>query len=314
MLHRLTVMAFVVALLSAPVLAQVERASGPVQADDLTPYAGTYTIEASGVAKATYLEVMEGYLRSTGVAFTDAQRKEQFRAQYDRIESDATMTTVVNDENGHSWVVHAPAAAAEGRPHGLFVFISPGDRGSVPEQWRETLEKNALIWVGPNGAGNRTAPLWRRAVALESIDLATQRYEIDPDRVYVSGHSGGARVASSVAIIHPDRFMGGVYFAGMNWYEPTPPRGGRFLPPSIGKPPASHLPLARDRSRHAIVQGTDDTVATYVPSLWDVIKNSGFRTFEYLSVEGLGHGLPDAEWLDKGLAVLDKPLRDGTAK
>ena len=68
----------------------------------------------------------------------------------------ATMTTVVNDENGHSWVVHAPAAAAEGRPHGLFVFISPGDRGSVPEQWRETLEKNALIWVGPNGAGKST--------------------------------------------------------------------------------------------------------------------------------------------------------------
>ncbi len=314
MFHLLTVTTFVVALLSVLVVAQVEHAAGPVQPADLTPYAGTYTIEASGVAKATYLEVMEGYLRGTGVAFTDAERKDQFRAQYDRIENDATITTVVNDENGQSWVVHAPTAAAEGRPHGLFVFISPGARGGVPERWRETLEKNALIWVGPNGAGNRISPLWRRAVALESVDLAKQRYEIDPDRIYVSGHSGGARVASSVAIIHPDRFMGGVYFAGVNWYEPTPPRGGRFLPPTIGKPPASHLTLARDRSRHAIVQGTNDTVATYVPRLWDVIKNSGFRTFEYLSVEGLGHGLPDAEWLDKGLAVVDKPLRDGAAK
>ena len=160
------------------------------------------------MAKANYLEVMEGYLRGTGVAFTNAERKEQFRAQYDRLENDAAIT-ITNDENGHTWVVHAPTAAAEGRPHGLFVFISPGSRGSVPEQWRETLEKNALIWVGPNGAGNQTSPLWRRAVALESIDLAKQRYEIDPDRIYVSGHSGGARVASSVAIIHPDRFHGG---------------------------------------------------------------------------------------------------------
>ena len=314
MLHRLTVTSLGVALLSVPVLAQVEHASGPVQADDLTPYAGTYTIETPGVAKANYLEVMAGYLRGSGVAFSNAERKEQFRAQYDRIENDATMATVVSDENGHSWLVHAPTAAAEGRPHGLFVFISPRGSGSVPEHWRETLEKNALIWVGPNGAGNQIAPLWRRAVALESIDLATERYEIDPNRIYVSGHSGGARVASSVAIIHPDRFMGGVYVAGVNWYEPTPPREGRFLPPTIGKPPESYLTLARDRSRHAIIQGTDDPVATYVPSLWDVIKNGGFRTFEYLSVEGLGHGLPDAEWLDKALAVLDTPPRDGAAK
>ena len=133
MFHRLTVTALVVTLLSVPVRAQVEQASGPVQPDDLTPYAGTYTIEASGVAKANYLEVMEGYLRGTGVAFTNAERKEQFRSQYDRLKNDAAIT-ITNDENGHTWVVHAPTAAAEGRPHGLFVFISPGSRGGVPEQ------------------------------------------------------------------------------------------------------------------------------------------------------------------------------------
>ena len=139
--------------------------------------------------------------------------------------------------------------------------------------------------------------------------LATRRYTIDPDRIYISGHSGGARVASTVAFFHPDRFTGGVYFAGVNWYEPTPPPGGQFLPPSIVKPPEAVLELARNRSRHVIVQGTDDNVATYVPSLWNVIKQSDFRTFEYLSIEGQGHGLPDAEWLDRGLAELDGPLR-----
>ena len=38
--------AFAVALLPAAALAQVEPVSGPVSADDLTPYAGTYTIVA----------------------------------------------------------------------------------------------------------------------------------------------------------------------------------------------------------------------------------------------------------------------------
>ena len=308
MCHVPPVAAFAIALLPVPILAQVESASGPVPADDLTPYAGTYTIAAPGVAKANYLEVLEGHLQADGNPFGSGDTKSRLEAEINRLENNPH-DTVVNNRNGHTWVVSTPAAAAEGEPHGLFVFISPRDQGSVPGNWRETLEKNRLIWVGPNEAGNRVSTLWRVAVALESVDLATRRYRIDPDRIYISGHSGGARVASTVAFFHPDRFTGGVYFAGVNWYEPTPPQEGQFLPASIGKPPDTVLELARDRSRHAIVQGTDDTVATYVPSLWNVITQSDFRTFEYLSVEGHGHGLPDAEWLERGLAVLDGPLR-----
>ncbi len=305
------VAAFAVALLPAPVLAQVEPAPGPVSADDLTPYKGTYTIAAPGVAKANYMEVLEGFLEAAGDPFGGGSARNQLAAELDRLDQDTAHDTVVNDRNGHTWVVGAPTAAAAGEPHGLFVFISPRDQGSIPGNWQETLEENRLIWVGPNEAGNRVSTLWRVAVALESIDLATRRYTIDPDRIYISGHSGGARVASTVAFFHPDRFTGGIYFAGVNWYEPSPARAGRFRPPSIGKPPDSVLKLARARSRHVIVQGTDDNVATYVPSVWNVIKQNDFRTFEYLSVEGQGHGLPDAEWLDRGLAVLDGPLRAG---
>ena len=298
-----------IVLLPAPALAQVVPGSGPVSADDLTPYAGTYTIEAHGVAKANYLVVLDGLLEADGDPIGDVGAKDQLAAQFDRLDQDTAHDTVVNDRNGHTWVVSAPTAAAEGEPHGLFVFISPRDRGSIPGNWQETLEEHRLIWVAPNAAGNQVSTPWRMAVALESIDLAAGRYTLDPDRIYISGHSGGARVASTVALFHPDRFTGGVYFAGVNWYEPTPPREGRFIRPSIGRPPEPVLALARDRSRHAIVQGTDDNVATYVLSLWEVIKQSDFQTFEYLSIEVQGHGLPDAEWLDRGLAVLDGPLR-----
>ena len=60
------VAAFAIALLPAAALAQVEPVSGPVSADDLTPYAGTYTIVAPGVAKANYLAVLEGFLEADG--------------------------------------------------------------------------------------------------------------------------------------------------------------------------------------------------------------------------------------------------------
>jgi predicted esterase len=303
-----TVAAFAIALLPAPILAQIESASEPVRADDLTPYAGTYTIASPGVTKTNYMKVLERHFEADDSAFGSREdARDRLMAELARLE-DTPHDTVVNNRNGHTWAVSAPTAAAEGEPHGLFVFISPRDQGNMPDNWQATLEKHRLIWVGPNEAGNQVSTLWRVAVALESVDLATQRYTIDQDRIFISGHSGGARVASTVALFHPDRFAGGIYFAGVNWYEPTPIREGRFLPASIGKPPDLILELAQARSRHVIVHGTDDTVATYVPSLWDVIRQSGFRTFQYLSVEGHGHGLPDAEWLERGLAVLDGPL------
>ena len=312
--YTLTGAVLAVALLPAHVLGQVAPPSAPVPADDLTPYAGTYTISASGVAKATYLDVLQGHLQADGDPFgARADARNRLSGEIERLEANRH-DTVVNNRNGHTWVVNAPAAAADGEPHGLFVFISPRDQGRIPENWRETLEQHRLIWVAPNEAGNQVSTLWRVAVALESVDLATQRYTIDRDRIYISGHSGGARVASTAAFFHPDRFAGGVYFAGVNWYEPTPTQGGRFLPASIGTPPAAVLERVRNRSRHVIVQGTDDTVATYVPRLWDVIRQRDFRTFAYLSIEGHGHGLPGPDWLRQGLAVLDAPLRlDGNA-
>ncbi len=123
------VAAFVIALLPAAALAQVEPVSGPVSADDLTPYAWTYTIVAPGVAKANYLEVLEGFLEADGDPFGGVGAKSQLAAQFDRLDQDTAHDTVVNDKNGHTWVVSAPTAAAEGEPHGLFVFISP--KGTV---------------------------------------------------------------------------------------------------------------------------------------------------------------------------------------
>ena len=151
MSHISTVTAFAIALLPAPALAQLEPASGPVPTEDLTPYAGTYTIVSPGVAKTNYMDVLKGHLQADGNPFGSRDdARNRLASELDRLEANPH-DTVVNNRNGHTWVVSAPTAAAEGEPHGLFVFISPRDQGTVPDNWQETLEKNRLIWVGPNG-------------------------------------------------------------------------------------------------------------------------------------------------------------------
>src|SRR3954466_15344171 len=79
---------------------------------------------------------------------------------------------------------------------GLLVFDSPGGRGNLHEPWREVLEKHKLIWIGPNKAGNDRLPLCRFGLCIDAVHNMKKLYDIDPNRVYISGVSGGGRISS----------------------------------------------------------------------------------------------------------------------
>ena len=120
----------------------------PVPADDLTPYAGTYAIAAPGVAKANYMAVLEGHLQADGDPFgSRGDARDRLAAELARLE-DNPHDTVVNNRNGHTWAVSAPTAAAEGEPHGLFVFISPRDRGIIPGNWQFGSDQEVVVRFG----------------------------------------------------------------------------------------------------------------------------------------------------------------------
>ncbi|MEO0073262.1 MAG: prolyl oligopeptidase family serine peptidase [candidate division WOR-3 bacterium] len=47
---------------------------------------------------------------------------------------------------------------------------------------------------------------WGRLDALEVLDLALARLPVDPDRIYLTGHSMGGHGAWHISTLHPDRF------------------------------------------------------------------------------------------------------------
>src|SRR5438045_3190170 len=65
------------------------------------------------------------------------------------------------DLKNETFQVFVPESYKAGDGWGLFVFDSPGGRGSLHEPWREVLEKHKLIWIGPDKAGNDRLPLNR---------------------------------------------------------------------------------------------------------------------------------------------------------
>jgi len=99
--------------------------------------------------------------------------------------------------------------------YGLLVFVSPWDEAAVPRQWKPILDRHSMIFVTAANSGNDTSTIERREpLALLAAANVIKRYKIDPQRVYIGGFSGGARVAQRTAVAYPDIFHGVMLEAG----------------------------------------------------------------------------------------------------
>ena len=83
--------------------------------------------------------------------------------------------------------------------------------------WRDALAKHPFFFAAPNRAGNELPTAVRAQRALDAMHDVRQKFSIDSERIYVSGFSGGARMATGLVMAFPDLFaghipMGGVFF------------------------------------------------------------------------------------------------------
>jgi pimeloyl-ACP methyl ester carboxylesterase len=113
---------------------------------------------------------------------------------------------------------------------GVLVFIPPWNDGRSMEKWGSVLDRFGLIFVSPLRSGNDQSTLGRREpLAILAAYNVAKLYPVDPERVFVTGFSGGSRVAMRVALAYPDLFRGALLNAGSDAIGdrelPLPPRG-----------------------------------------------------------------------------------------
>jgi hypothetical protein len=88
------------------------------------------------------------------------------------------------------------------------VFISSSAAPAGWEQWGEICRREQVIFASPYDAGNE-CPLKRRIrVVMDVLDDLRRRGRVDPDRTYLAGISGGARVACMIGFALPEYFGG----------------------------------------------------------------------------------------------------------
>jgi len=101
-----------------------------------------------------------------------------------------------------SYALYLPAAYSPSRSWPIIFAFDAGGRGRTPvERYREAAERYGYIVVGSNNSRNGSTEIPKILAAL--TDDVSSRFAIDPNRVYMAGMSGGARVAFRIALASP---------------------------------------------------------------------------------------------------------------
>src|SRR5882757_8088532 len=104
----------------------------------------------------------------------------------------------VATESSNSYALYLPSAYSPTKRWPLLLVFDPFARGEVSVKlFHEAAEKYGYIVVGSNNSRNFQDP--SEAIRRLWADVK-EHYAIDPRRIYTAGLSGGARVASSVAL------------------------------------------------------------------------------------------------------------------
>jgi len=139
-------------------------------------------------------------------------------------------------------------ARSPSEAYSLLVFIPPYPRAEVPRQWIPVLNRTNIIFVTAANSGNEAPPVRREALALLAAHNVMGQYNVDPQKVYIGGFSGGARIALRLALGYPDLFRGALLNAGSD------PIGTADVP----LPPAALFKRFQESSRLVYLTGERD--------------------------------------------------------
>jgi hypothetical protein len=191
-------------------------------------------------------------------------------------------------EDAVSWEVYIPNNNLNRVP-GVFVYVSPRISGRIDSRWREVMDQQNLIYIAANDSGNLKFTNRRMVLALMALKALEQQYSFAADRIYISGFSGGGRVASLLASQYPEVFTGAIYICGVDpWKDKQTPRVERVI-----------------QNRFVFLTGSRDFNLRETRSVYHRYLKAGALHSKLMIVAGLAHAHPDAEALTEALDFLN---------
>lgn len=200
--------------------------------------------------------------------------------------------------------LRVPRGYSPRAPVGLVVWVHAMSEGRTPEVFVPALDGLGLACVSAANSGNDRHVANRYQLALDGVRMASRLIHIDPERVYVTGISGGGKVSSMLQACFPDVFRGAVPIVGMSCYEPIPTGTGQFWPAGYRRPGSKVFGVLRTR-RIAAITGDHDGNQAPIQGAARIMSGDGLsvRVFDY---PDMGHTMPTPDrfldamrWVDE---------------
>jgi len=198
------------------------------------------------------------------------------------------------DSTKQQYELFVPAGLNPRKAAPLVLFISAGDKPAGWNQWQSVCQQAGVVFGSPYGAGNNCELPRRVRIVLDVLDDVARRRAVDPDRVYLTGFSGGARVACGIAFALPEYFGGVIGVCGAERL-----RDESWLRQRVA-----------DRLSVALVTGEQDFNRNELELLrGPLLADVGVRG-KVWAVPQMGHAIPDAQVLAEVLKWLDEGAGD----
>ena len=200
--------------------------------------------------------------------------------------------TIVSPNEPITWEIYVPDSYQPENPAGLIIYISPSMSGQIPPRWKSVMDKYNVIWIAANRSGNRVVVGRRAAFALVAPTLAAAHYEIDRERIYLSGFSGGGKMAGMLAADYPHLFRGAIYNCGIN---------------SLDKHPSRQFELFK-QNHYVFVTGTRDHALEQTRKVHSQYLKSGVANSKLMVIRNMAHENPSGFEFGEAIQYLDSRI------
>jgi predicted esterase len=199
------------------------------------------------------------------------------------------IATVFDPDDKLTWQLSVPKTYDPKKPAGVMVFIGFSERGGGKRTWTPVLEEQNLIWIGLIGGGDKKPLNERMLKAILAQAVLAKDYNINSERYYLFGYSGGAHVAAILATTKPEIFKGALYYGdALLW--------GRKLPPKID--------LVKQNS-FIFMAGSRDNDAKKMKEVSDAYTRAGITNTHYELIANVGREMPTASYFRAAIKHLD---------
>ncbi len=197
---------------------------------------------------------------------------------------------LIDVDQTNKWEITVPENYDPANPPGVIVYISPQDTIKIPSGWLDVTDKMNLIWIAALKSGNKVPANERMVKAMLPLAVIQSNYKINPERVYITGFSGGGRVASLAATYYPGIFKGAIYNCGANFWNQENPEQIEQI----------------KQNRFVFLTGSQDFNLNDTKNIYAKYKKAGAKNIKLMVVNRMGHANPKRRKFAQALEYLDE--------